>query len=178
MIDTKIKRNGIFEHAFWLQILGDHSWFILNALSPKETDFIDKANEFIDLFDCLLKKSHKSSSIENLHELNYQAYSSAMKIREFKLSIIAKMIEDKISINMSPTFVNHMVNELEEYICILNALINGSIPNTSDIHLHLLWISDGADHAFIIYRSLDMTEKELINKGHMYSKIFTLNKSY
>ena len=52
---NKIKEITLFEHAFWLQILGDHSRFILNALSPKETDFIDKANEFINLFDYLLE---------------------------------------------------------------------------------------------------------------------------
>lgn len=173
MTANKIKEMALFEHGFWLQILGDHSRFILNALSPKETDFIEKANEFIDLFDSLLKKSHKLSSVESLEEFNYQAYSSAMKIREFKLIIIAKMIEDKISINMSPTFVNHMVNELEEYICILNGLINGNIQNTSDIHLHLLWLLDGAGHASIISSNLDITEKELIKKSHMYSKIFT-----
>lgn len=66
-----------------------------------------------------------------------------------------------------------MVNELDEYTCILNDLINGNIPNTNDIHLHLLWIPDGAGHASIISSSLDMTEKELIKKGNMYSKIFT-----
>lgn len=173
MSNNKFKEIAFFEHTFWLQILGDHSRFILNALSPNEIDFINKANEFIDLFDHLLKKSHKSISSENLHELNYQAYSSAMKIREFKLSIIAKQIEDKISINMSPTFINHMVNELEEYICILNDLISEKIPNTKDIHLHLLWIPDGAGHASIISSNLDMTEKELIKKGEAYSKIFT-----
>lgn len=172
MTNNKIKEIAFFEHAFWLQILGDHSRFILNALSEKETDFIDKAKEFIDLFDSLLEKSHKLGSGETLKELNYQAYSSAMKIREFKLSIIAKQIQDKISINMSPTFINHMVNELEEYICILNNLINGNIPKTKDINLHLLWIPDGAGHASIIASSLDMTEKELIKNGKEYSKIF------
>lgn len=173
MANNKIKEIALFEHAFWLQILGDHSRFILNALSPNETDLIDKANEFINLFDYLLEKSHKPISDENLNEFNYQAYSSAIRIREFKLSIIAKQIEDKVSINISPTFINHMVNELEEYICILNDLINGNIPNTKDINLHLLWIPDGVGHASIISSNLDMTEKELIKKGKEYSKIFT-----
>ena len=52
-------------------------------------------------------------------------------------------------------------------------MINGNIPIRKDINLHLLWIPDGAGHASIISSSLDMTEKELINKGHIYSKIFT-----
>jgi hypothetical protein len=31
-----MEEEALFEHRFWLQILGDHARFILNALSPKE----------------------------------------------------------------------------------------------------------------------------------------------
>ena len=45
---------ALFEHRFWLQILGDHSRFILNALSPTETKEIQIAENFIPIFDQLL----------------------------------------------------------------------------------------------------------------------------
>lgn len=173
MTPNSIKEIALFENRFWLQILGDHSRFILNALSPKETLFVRKANQFINLFDNLLEKSRKPISGEELSELNCEAYSAAMKIRDLKLFIIAKQIEEKIDINLPPTFINHMVNELEEYVSILNDLIKGSIPCTKDIHLNLLWLSDGVGHASTIACNLDMTQKEFIKKSKEYSKIFT-----
>ncbi|WP_236898118.1 DUF2935 domain-containing protein [Clostridium beijerinckii] len=83
MSSSKIREMSIFEYRFWLQILGDHSRFILNALSPEETCFIDEATQFIKLFDYLLEKARRPISLENIHDLNYKAYSAAMKISEF-----------------------------------------------------------------------------------------------
>ena len=173
MAINSIKEVTLFEHNFWLQVLGDHSRFIFNSLSPKETYFIKQASRFINLFDDLLQESRKTISGENIHKLNYKAYSAAMEIRDLKLTILSKQIEDKIDINLSPTFINHMINELEEYIFILNDLVNGKMPSIRDIHLHLLWLPDGVGHADAIASTLDMTHKELIKKSKEYSKIFT-----
>lgn len=173
MSNVSIKDASLFEHRFWLQVLGDHSRFILNALSPKETAFIAQAKKFIILFDDLLEKSRKSISSENLHHLNYDVYSAVMKIRQFKLTILSKQIVDKININLPPTFINHMINELEEYILVLNDLIKGKVPPIKDLNLHLLWLSDGFGHADAIAGTLDMTHKELIKKSREYSKAFT-----
>lgn len=173
MAHNSIKEISVFEHRFWLQILGDHSRFILNALSPKETHFIYQANQFINLFDNLLGKARRQISSENLHELNYKAYSAAMKIRELKLTILSKQIQYKIYINLPPTFINHMLNELEEYLGILNDLIKCNMSSSRDIHLHLLWLPDGVGHAETIASTLDMTQRELIKKGKEYSKLFT-----
>lgn len=173
MSNVSIKDISLFEHRFWLQILGDHSRFILNALSPKETDFIAEAKEFIMLFDELSEKSRKSISSEDLHHLNYKVYSAAMKIRQFKLIIISKQIVSKININLTPTFINHMINELEEYLSILNDLIQGKVSPIKDINLHLLWLSDGTGHADAIASTLDMTHKELIKTSKEYSEVFT-----
>jgi hypothetical protein len=173
LIIKSIKELALWEHNFWLQVLGDHSRFILNALSPKETHFIHQANRFINLFDDLLIESRKPIVDEKLHDLNYKAYSAAMEIRELKLSILSEQIVEKIYINLPPTFINHMINEVEEYICILNDLIKGNIYSARDINLHMLWIPDGIGHADSIASTLDMTQKELIKKSKEYSKLFT-----
>lgn len=169
---SNIKEIILFEHHFWLQILGDHSRFILNSLSTKEVPFIEQANRFKDLFDNLLKKSKQPLSEEEIFVLNNHAYDAAMRIRDFKLDILSRQITDKITTSLPPTFFNHMVNEVEEYICILTKLIEGGIPNIGSIDLHLLWLPDGAGHASSIASGLDMTEKELIKKSNQYSKEF------
>lgn len=96
-----------------------------------------------------------------------------MEIRELKLNILAKQIGEKIYINLPPTFINHMINKVEEYICILNDLIKENISAARDIHLHMLWLPDGVGHADSIVSTLDMTQKELIKKSKEYSKLFT-----
>jgi hypothetical protein len=170
---NRINEISLFEHRFWLQILGDHSRFILNALSPKETHFIHEATQFINVFDDLLEKARRQLSTENLHELNYKTYSAAMKIREFKLDILSRQIGKQIKINLSPTFVNLMVNEVEQYLCILNDLIKGEMPSFRDTNLHLFWLEDGIGHAEAVANALDSTQEELIKKSREYSKIFS-----
>ena len=170
---NNIKEMALFEHHFWLQILGDHSRFIFNSLSPKETVFIHKANEFIILFDSLLEKSREQLSVEELTELNCEAYNTTMKLREFKMVLLSKSIAGKINTALLPTFFNHMLNELDDYIFILNTLIMGKTPVEKYLHLHLLWLSDGAGHAASIASRLDNTEKELIKKSKVYEKTFT-----
>lgn len=170
---NNIEEMAIFEHHFWLQVLGDHSRFIFNALSPKETALIHKANEFICLFDRLLEKSRKALSMEEVTELNCEAYNAAMKIREFKIFLLTESIAGKITISLPPTFINHMLNELDDYIFILNVLMMGQMSFEKDLHLHLLWLADGAGHAGAIAARLDDTEKELIKKSEVYKKTFT-----
>lgn len=173
MTTNNIREIALFEHRFWLQILGDHSRFIFNALSVKENDFLKQANKFINLFDDLLQRSREEISNERLHELNYEAYSAAMKIRKFKLTIISKQIEEQVRINISTTFLNHMLNELEEYIGVLSNLIKEEILYTRDINLHLLWLSDAEVHGLAVAGALDMADKELINRAREYSKVFS-----
>ncbi len=46
----------IFEHRFWLQIMGDHARFILYSLAPNEAEAIKKAKQFIENYDDLLER--------------------------------------------------------------------------------------------------------------------------
>lgn len=169
---NNIEELTIFEHQFWLQIFGDHSRFILNALSPKEVTLIEQANNFIKLFDSLLQKSKQVLSKQDLSTLTVSAHNASLEIRDFKLNILRKHIAGKINISMPPTFINHMINELDEYIFILIALIKGKIPPTVPIHLHLLWLPDGSGHASTVANNLDTTQKDLILKGQDYSREF------
>lgn len=42
-MNAVFERKARFEHRFWLQILGDHSRFIYEALAPVQKVEIDKA---------------------------------------------------------------------------------------------------------------------------------------
>lgn len=162
----------LFEHRFWLQILGDHARFILQALSEEERNNIQKAEQFKHLFDNLLEQARMDLSEEELNRLNNAAYNAACGIRSFKLLIISEQLVGKIKINLSTTLLNHMVNEVEEYLFILSNIINRQTYLSHPIHYHRLWLWDGSAHAATISSTLDMSEKHLIQVSRKYREKF------
>lgn len=164
---------ALFEHRFWLQILGDHSRFIWNTLSPKEVGNIQVAGQFIRSFDQLLEFARRASTDEDLITLNQHALPLTDQLRTFKLDLLKTMLTGKIAIGLTPTFINHMVNELEEYLRILNELAAGRpVPQYSALHHDLLWLSDAAGHAASIASDLDMVEKRLMEKSQRFELHF------
>ncbi|MFP3394059.1 DUF2935 domain-containing protein, partial [Brevibacillus sp. SIMBA_076] len=85
---------------------------------------IQKATYFVEKF---------TNFLNEIHTVNFIAFSkdaeqAAEEIRAFKLNIIQKQLEGKIVIHFTPTFINHMVNEVEEYITVLEYLGRGEVP--------------------------------------------------
>src|SRR4051812_17995256 len=163
------ERTARFEHRFWLQILGDHSRFIFEALAPVQEAEINMASNFIVIFDTLLERAKS----DDLGSLTIEAEAEVMNLREFKLELIRKHLIGKIKIHLSPTFINHMVNELEEYLRILNHLKAGQVPPVyHELHHHLLWLLDAAGHSDAISSNLDGVEKKLRKKSHAFTQNF------
>ncbi|MEH7274231.1 DUF2935 domain-containing protein [Neobacillus vireti] len=168
-MNETFERNARFEHRFWLQILGDHSRFIYEALAPVQKAEIEQAANFIHTFDTLLDQSNSSE----LMQLTAQAEEEVLKLREFKLELLRKHLVGKIKIHLSPTFFNHMVNELEEYLRILKHLMAGQDPPVyHELHHHLLWLLDAAGHSEAISSNLDGVEKKLREKSNTFKKDF------
>lgn len=165
--------GAVFEHRFWLQILGDHSRLILNALSPKEKDDIRKAEAFIGLFDALLAEARKEDAAARLSKLNPEALKATQELKAFKLGLLERLLLGKVRIGFTPTFLNHMVNELEEYERILNALLAGRpVPVFHPLHHDMLWLQDAVGHASSLAADLDLTEKKLIKQSDKFQKHF------
>lgn len=164
--------SAVFEHQFWLQVLGDHSRFIHDSLYPSEKEDIAKAASFIKHFDQLL------SQVSSLNESNAILFAntveeSAKQLRSFKLSIIKRHLTSEMKIHLTPTFLNHMVNELEEYLLVLSYLKQGkSPPIFHELHHHLIWLLDASGHAGAINDRLDGVEKRLKEKSSTFTKHF------
>lgn len=164
---------ALFEHRFWLQVLGDHARFIRDALSPTEKEKVEKANGFIDKFDELLQFSRQQLSRQQINQLTLVASEEANRIRDFKLDIIKEHLVGDVVIELPPTFLNHMVNEVEEYIRILPYLKREETPPMCHpLHHHLVWLLDAAGHADAITGSLDMVEKKLAEKSEDFTETF------
>lgn len=164
-------QQAFFEHQFWLQILGDHGRFIFVSLAPNETNDIKLAQQFIGRYDQLLNAARNTGS--NLAELNRQALQLTTEFRQFKLDLLKRMLLGTITFGLPPTFLNHMLNELEEYMLILNELVAGKpVPLFNPLHYDLIWLSDASGHAGAIAAGLDRVESALIHKSTEYEKHF------
>ncbi|ULL14608.1 DUF2935 domain-containing protein [Paenibacillus sp. H1-7] len=165
---------ALFEHRFWLQVLGDHARFIFNALAPNEQEEIERTSCFIAAFDRLLERARQHDGVSQMMELNQAAFQKAQEIRLFKLHLLERSLAGRIGIQLSPTFLNHMVNEVEEYLRVLPFLLEGETPPVFDkVHHHLIWLSDTSGHAGIIAAELDITEKRLIEMSRTFEAHFT-----
>lgn len=168
-LSTSFEKSARFEHGFWLQVLGDHARFIHDSLAPTEKNEIETAKYFKNVFDRLLQQVPSS----DLVQLSIKADEEARKIREYKLKIIEMHLVGKIKINLGPTFINHMVNEVEEYIRVLAYLKKGEVPPIfHELHHHQVWLLDAAGHAGAINDTHDRIEKKIKEKSQQYTKNF------
>ncbi len=162
----------LFEHRFWLQILGDHSRFLLFSLAPSEAEQIITVQEFLLLFDNLLETARKFLSEQELEDLNQNAWETAYRFREFKLGLLAAALASDRAAGPSPSFLNDMLNETEEYLNLLTALYHRTPMIWHSLCYHMLWLSDAAGHASSLSASLDRCEQELLQRASRYEQQF------
>ncbi|MDQ0178561.1 DUF2935 domain-containing protein [Bacillus chungangensis] len=165
--------KAVFEHLFWLRILGDHAQFILDSLSVKEKTDLQKAARLKRLFDQLLAEAKKVKTDEEAVVLAKEVLRPVAELKAFKLELIRKHLHKEVSIHLPPTFINHMVNELEEYERILSYLSKKETPPVfHELHHHLLWLLDASGHAGAIQDQLDATESRLKARSDAFVKHF------
>jgi len=163
--------ESLAELHFWLQILGDHSRFIHDSLAPSEKDYIKTAESFKNRFDKLLHDSKQLVDEQSLLFLVQEANKASEEIRAFKLELIKDHLVGKIKISLPPSFINHMVNEVEEAIRIFSCLSIGQTPPlVHSLHHDLLWLLDAAGHAGAVDANLDQVEKKLKEESRLFTK--------
>lgn len=163
---------GLSEHRFWLQIMGDHSRFIFFSLAPTESEYILTAQNFIILFDQLLEQSKKILSFIEIEELNRKAYEAVYRLREFKIELLSMSLTSDLKSHLSPSFYNDMLNELEEYLYILNSMMHGYDPLLNPLHYHMLWLNDAIGHSASVKSGLDLVETDLIKTADQFEHQF------
>lgn len=166
-------KTALFEHRFWLQVLGDHARFIHTSLAPKEESDIRIAESFIARFDTLLTEARGGVAAPSLSDLNERARRYATKFRAYKLHLLERHLVGKVATSLPPTFLNHMVNEIEEYLRILGCLCEGETPPPlHPVHHHLLWLQDAFGHAATLTQQVDPAEQGFAHKSEAFRKQF------
>lgn len=165
------QEEAIFELGFWMPILHDHSQFILEALANKEESEILKAKEFKNLFNNLAEKAGQPLTESNLMDVLNEAHHTSQNLRVFKLNLLKKMLTTQIGIGLTPSFLNHMVNELDEGLRVFSFLTKKQhVQGVHPLHHDLLWLLDAAGHAGAINGKLDRVEKKLKKKSEQFTK--------
>lgn len=160
------------EHRFWLQIMGDHGRFIFFSLAPNEVEYLQRSQDFIIGYDELLKETNKVSNTQELELITGQAYQLTLNFREFKLLLLSQTLSAEIKIHLTSTFINDMLNELEEYLTVLSLLQSNDSILFHPLHYHLLWLTDAAGHAAAVASNLDPVEKDMIDKCNYFENQF------
>jgi hypothetical protein len=165
--------TALMEHRFWLQIMGDHARFIFFSLAPIEVEYLQRSQDFILGFDKLLDQAGASASATDLDLITRQAYQLTLQLREFKLLILSQTLSSDIKIHLTSSFINDMLNELEEFLAVLHSLNENNPVLSHPLHYHLLWLTDAIGHAASISANLDLIEKDMIDKSNYYELQFT-----
>ena len=91
----------------------------------------------------------------------------------FKLELLRRHLVGKIKLLLPPTFINHMLNEVQDYLSSLQCLQGQQVPPPPhSLQLHLLWLPDAAGHAASIAANLDETEADLLKQAKVFKKLF------
>lgn len=171
-MDEKYIKDATFEHEFWLRVMEEHALFIHDALASKENKDQEKTFYFMNGF-YTLRSDLQELNPSNAISFAKKAEELTKEMRDYKLSILERQLKGNVVIHLTPTFINHMVNELEEYILILDYLKQGETPPIfHELHHHLLWLRDASGHASSINDKLDGVEKRLKEKSFSFAHHF------
>ena len=150
--------NIIFEHQFWLRILRDHLTFIGDKLANEYTDEINMANTLKrEAIEKLLRvETGYNVAIEDVIDL-------VKRIRQFKVHLLDRHVEEgEFKFGLPPTFINHMINELDQYLRILQTFLkDGIVMRSPELNAHELWLLDATGHVSAIMAELDPVEKDM-----------------
>jgi hypothetical protein len=173
MSEIRTFDTALSEHLFWLQIMGDHARFIFFSLAPNEIEYLQRAQDFIIGFDNLLAQVNNSDDRAELSIISRQAHQLTLQLREFKLLLLSLTLTSDIKIHLTSSFINDMLNELEEYIIIICSLKAEKPILFHPIHYHILWLTDAIGHVASVTANLDLIEKDLIEKCNYYELQFS-----
>lgn len=165
-------KSEIFENRFWLRIMDDHLFIILDALNYREKEEIAAAQNLMKTYNALLELSWEDMDADQLMQLNRQAYTATQDIREYKLHILKRQLTGSIAIGITSGLMSRLINEAEYYLQILSFYLQKKEFVIKLIPLHLLWLIDAAGHAEIISNGLNYSNTDLIRLTRSYQASF------
>ncbi|WP_181833007.1 DUF2935 domain-containing protein [Bacillus taeanensis] len=121
------------EHAFWLEILENHAHYIHAHLSSSETKWIQTAKQYIEAFSRMrrqLQMVNSSLPFKSKKMISFaqESYPVVFGYYRFEGHLQHLIIQNLVSLNLSPTYLNGTLSENAEYLRILSFAMYGKAP--------------------------------------------------
>ncbi|PGT84709.1 hypothetical protein COD11_10225 [Bacillus sp. AFS040349] len=152
------------EHLFWLEVLQDHAYFVRDHLSVSEVEYVRTSQQYIYLFGELIALLN-SIPRKNLYNdeimvsFAKRAWPVVKGYFEFEGNLQSLRIDNKVNLNLSPTYLNGTLAENQEYLRILTFLVQGKEPEPLPLaDLMDLWLEDQLGHVLLFEDLLDPIE--------------------
>lgn len=155
---------------FWLQIMGDHARFIKGSLSPDQGNMVMIAVNFIETYDRLLEKARQSSTMKE--PIFSEITQITLSLRDFKRELLAERLKNTAVTALTPTYYNHMLNELEDFLKVVTDIKVGRQSTGGILGQHLLWSLDAAGHAASLGSDFDKVEYQLREGARKFEQSF------
>ncbi|WP_260871760.1 DUF2935 domain-containing protein [Bacillus sp. X1(2014)] len=166
------------EQLFWLEVLQDHAYFVRDNLSVSETEFVNTAQQYINLFGDLIASLNNIPRLVNYTDeamiyFSQRAWPVAKGYFEFEGKLQALRIDNKVNLNLSPTYLNGTLAENQEYLRFLSFLVYGKEPLPLRLEdLMDLWLEDQLGHAVLFKNIIDPIEIMASTQADMYINRF------
>ncbi len=160
--------NFRFELVFWLQVMGDHARFIKASLRSGDNNLVMISTNFVQLFDKMLDKVRHGNELATGRDLADEITAGVISFREFKRELLSDRLRNLPVTSLTPTFYNHMLNELEQFLAILSIGPSEGTAKENILGEHLLWSLDAAGHATVLAGDLDKVEYRLRAEAELF----------
>ncbi|MGE4284497.1 MAG: DUF2935 domain-containing protein [Clostridia bacterium] len=155
---------------FWTGIMRDHAMFQINALAPKEIQFIQHASYYRDFFQRVHDEVGKADNWRPLLPNLMQGLSCFI---EFKKMILRGLLTCGLQINLPPSNINHQINEAMEFQSLLLMPLQQCMVKNMNLAGYIkVWMADSIVHAASLISFLDASEGILVDEATKYKMIF------
>lgn len=168
------------EHLFWLEILQDHAYFVRDHLSVEEAQYVNTAQQYIHVFGELiqaLKGIPRTAVYSDAAMVQFanKVFPTAYGYFTFEGKMQALRIDNKVNLNLTPTYLNGTLAENQEYLRLLAQWMQGKEPAVLPlVDLMDLWLEDQLGHVMLFKDVLDPIELNAIRLADVFISQFQI----
>jgi hypothetical protein len=174
--DAFIARS-LDEIQFWSRIMKEHSLFLKLGFNYDDTELIQEADQFYQVFEAIGNKAQSFSlqtDPQQIKQFNSEVHQAASMIWAYKRKILNLLLTCKITGNNFPLLVDHTSREAAYFANRLTELNNGQLQPlpAAIIQENVFFLRIMADHAKFIGHLLDPSERKLVDQAREFSHDF------
>ncbi|MFJ7638363.1 DUF2935 domain-containing protein [Peribacillus sp. NPDC097225] len=170
--------RSLDEIRFWSRIMKEHSLFLRLGFRCDDTQLIEEANQYYQLFEKVEQQSHSftnQTDPEQIKRFNSEVQQAATGIFAFKRKVLGLILTGQLpGANNFPLLVDHTSREANYFRKRLIELNEGKLKPLPDaiIKENVFFLRIMADHAKFIGHLLDPSERKLVDMAREFSNDF------